>query len=153
MCIRDRHYARVIKQRLTDQYKQQWHTDLESSDRYTTFRTFKHEHKREGYLTEIKVTKYRKLFTRLRLGITELNNNKKYTQPDKTRICPFCSEIEDEEHFLLICPKYNSLRHKYISRHWISLNAVQTNDLLNDHYPHISLSVALYIDRALKRRE
>ena len=147
------YYAKVIKQRLIDQYKQQWHTDIENSDRYSTFRTFKHEHKREQYLTEIKVAKYRKLFTRMRLGITELNNNKVHTQPDKPRTCPFCNVIEDEEHFLLACPKYNHLRHRYITRHWITLNTVQPKDLLNDLYPHISLSVALYTDRALKRRE
>ena len=30
-------------------------------------------------------------------------------------LCPCCSMIEDEEHFIMYCPMYSSLRIKYVS--------------------------------------
>ena len=148
-----KYYSKALKQRLLDQYKQTWHTDIEASDRYTTYRSFKQEHKRAHYLTDIRVSKYRKLFTRMRFGITELNNNKRFTNPEQSRTCPFCTTDEDEEHFLLKCPTYNHLRHKYIAKHWITLNNVTVADLLGDSHKQLSVDTAIYIDRALRKRE
>ena len=36
------------------------------------------------------------------------------------RICSLCTrnEVEDEYHFLLICPAYNELRHSYLKKYY-----------------------------------
>ena len=143
----------MIKQRLIDQFKQNWHSMLETHDRYDTYRTFKDKHERERYITDIRIAKYRKQLTRLRFGITEINSNNKYTNPLKPKNCPFCNTPEDEEHFLLACPTYDSLRLKYISKHWLTLNNTTTTDLLQSDNKNITLRTALYIDKALCKRE
>lgn len=66
--------------------------------------------------------KYRKLITRLRLSSHDLkietgryDNLKRDCQK-----CDFCNinEIEDEFHFLLICPSLRSLREKYVKKYY-----------------------------------
>ena len=148
-----RNYAQRFKQTLTDQYKQDWHSTIEESDRFATYKAFKQEHKRENYLTDIKSSKQRKHLTRLRMGITEINNNQRFTSPNHPRSCPFCDDLEDEEHFLLRCPTYNRLRRQHISRHWITLNNVQYTDLLYNDNPNILRDTAVYTIRALALRE
>ena len=58
---------------------------------------------------------------------TGTHNNK----PLERRLCTYCSlnEIEDEYHFLIICPKYDNLRHNIFSYiNDINLNALSERD-------------------------
>ena len=50
---------------------------------------------------------------RFRFGINNLNNNKRYCGIIDTK-CPWCDEIENEQHFLIRCPVYKELRKKYL---------------------------------------
>ena len=47
-----------------------------------------------------------------RYGIDRVNRNERY--------CNFCNthDLEDEYHFLLICPSYNDKRKQYIKRYY-----------------------------------
>ena len=83
--------------------------------------TFKEDHEREAYLGNIKIPKFRRALTRLRFGVHELKDNRKYTNAQVSRQCPFCITEETAFHFLLECPTYNDLRIKYISKYWITL--------------------------------
>ena len=146
-------FIKIFKQRLIDQYKQTWHDKMTNSERYNIYKTIKEDHKKEEYLNYITIAKYRKTFTRLRLGIIELNYNKRFNDPNADKDCPFCREVETEEHFLLDCTSYNQLRFKYISRHWITLNNVNVNDLIANKNSEITKSTAQYAYHALRKRE
>ena len=68
---------------------------------------------KEGYLDQIRNTKYRQKLTKLRLSNHQLMIEKgRHMKLEKDeRICPVCSEgVEDEIHFLLNCKQYDSLR-------------------------------------------
>ena len=146
-------FTKIYKQRLIDQFKQSWHEKTTDSDRFNIYRTIKENHGKEEYLNFITIAKYRKSLTRLRLGITELNSNKRFNDPDPDTNCPFCELEETEEHFLLDCPNYNQLRFKYISKYWITLNNVSLHDLINNTNKEITKTTAQYIYHALRMRE
>ena len=118
-------FMKAFKQRLIDQFQQNWHAKLEGNIRYMVYAQIKQEWKKEEYLEYILISKYRKSLARLRMGTNELNCNKKFRFQGEPDVCPFCPIIEDEAHFLLECYMYRNLRYKYISRHWITLNNIE----------------------------
>ena len=146
-------FLRSIKQRLIDCYFQDWHSKLMDSERFAIYRQYKETHNREKYLESIKIFKFRKALTRLRLGITELNGNKRFRNPLADFNCPFCNEEENEIHFLIKCPMYKNIRSKYIEPKWITLNTVTLKDLVQNEDDKITAGVAAYCYYASKLRE
>ena len=143
------------KQRQIDIFWQEEHRDMEESRsrRFVKYLSFKEEHSREGYLGDIRIPKFRRALTRFRFGVTEIRANKRFTNPQAIRRCPFCIFDEDEEHFLLLCPAYKQLRDKYIARHWITLNNITLKDLLANENVNITRGVAAYIYYAMLQRD
>ena len=146
-------FMKSFKQRLIDINWQDWHAKLSEKDRFATYRTFKADHNREEYLNLITVTKFRRIFTRIRLGIIDINENKKFRNPLAVRTCPFCTENETELHVIFSCPSYNSLRTKYINKHWPNPNNVSLEELLNCSQQDKLQDLAMFLLYALKRRE
>ena len=78
------------------------------------YRTFKHHFSYEKYLDTLN-RNYARALTRLRISAHNLaiergRYTRPYTPPDE-RICPHCpNNIQDEQHFLLVCSKYNNDR-------------------------------------------
>ena len=83
-----------------------------------TYRQFKQFPQGEKYLTLIPSKQARKDLTKLRISTHNLNIERLRYSPSHTRvppeerICNKCSlgEIEDEYHFIIICPHYKHLR-------------------------------------------
>ena len=146
-------FLSVFRQRMVDCYKQDWHSKLDESDRYITYRSFKSVHQPEKYLYDITISKFRKALTKIRLGINELRTNKRYTDTSAVTTCPFCSAEETEIHFLLMCPKYKSLRGKYIDKHYKDSSPVQLKTLLQNDNTAIMRDVAMFIHYSLRVRE
>ena len=73
----------------------------------------------ENYLTTIVNTKYRVALSKFRLSNHELmiEVGRHKGIPRTERFCPFCPNhtIEDEIHFLIICPTFNTLRNDTLS--------------------------------------
>ena len=146
-------FVKKFRQRLIDQFKQNWHEKITTRDRYNIYRTLKNEHKKEDYLNFITIIKYRKLLSKLRLGTLEIFYNRRFKDPEADTTCPFCEEIETEEHLLLDCPMYNNIRHKYLAKFWITLNNVNLTDLVTNKNAEIVKATAMYTYYALKYRE
>ena len=82
-----------------------------------TYALFKVVIGREDYLKEIKNVEIRKQLTKFRISDHNLMIEKgRHRGIDKClRFCPFCpNQVEDEIHFLVNCPAYNSLRKSLI---------------------------------------
>ena len=86
---------------------------------------FKHEFALEKYLSLQIENKYKVALTRFRTSSHDLFlETRRYDRTDRNlRICKSCnmSKIEDEFHFLLVCPMYRELRRKYLKAyfcHW-----------------------------------
>ena len=81
------------------------------------------------YLLQIKNRKYRQILSRIRLSSHQLAVEKgRHINIERNqRKCPLCiSDIEDEFHFILICPEYIDLRKTYIDKYF-TLNLVCIN--------------------------
>ena len=120
-----------------------------NSDRFSTYRRVKSIHVAEKYLNDITITKFRDTLIRLCFGINELKVNERYGSDNVTN--KNCSFLEDESHFLLHCPVYSAIRHKYIAEFTEMPHTL--NQLLETPSTFVSRKVEMYTVYALKCRE
>ena len=143
----------TIQTRIIDQYKQSWYTNINNSQRLLSYSMIKHNFQFEEYLDKIINSKYRKALTRFRISAHKLRieTGRHDNTPRENRICEQCNTntIENEYHFLLVCPRYRELRIKYIKRYffsWPTTNKFETL-LLSSNTKTIS-NVAKFIYHA-----
>ena len=105
-------FIKILKQRLCDCFLQNWHSHLDSSERFVLYNSFKSCLEREKYVDLISYNVYRCALARFRMGVSPLNAHKyRFASTDDARKCPFCTDqLEDENHLLFICPIYKDLR-------------------------------------------
>ena len=146
-----------IKLRILDIYKQTWYADINNSNRLETYNLYKHDFNLEKYLSCIKENKFRIALTRFRLSSHDLAiETGRYTNIDrKFRICTHCNMrvIENEYHFLIVCPKYITIRQKYLKPYffrWPTLNKF-TNLMTNTSTNAIN-NLAKYIYFSMQER-
>ncbi len=111
-------FMNIIRQRLHDNFVQCWSHRLNESTRalfYRSICTFEYQ----LYLDNITVRKFRVSLTKLRVSSHRLEIeagrwHKPVSKPFDQRKCMICNVLEDEFHFLMICPMYTELRRIYI---------------------------------------
>ena len=148
----------LIKQRIFDHYYQTWYTDINNSNRLITYARYKHEFNCENYLDFIANKKYKVAFTRFRLSSHDLQIERgRYENIARAeRICKCwnMSKIENEYHFLLVCPLFAELRRKFFKPyfcHWPNIN--KFDSLMMSKSKQAILDVAKFIYNALKLRK
>ena len=147
----------LIRQRILDTYKQTWYSEINNSSRLQSYSIFKHDFELERYLDLDIDKKYKLALTRFRTSSHKLmiEIGRYDNTPREQRICQFCnmSKVEDEYHFLLVCPNYRDLRRKFFKPyfcHWPTLMKFETLLCKTSKYSVTSLSKFLYF--AFKRR-
>ena len=60
--------------------------------------------------------------------------------------------VEDENNFLLVCPRYEEIRTRYLHKFWITLKGVEIKDSIVNQ-EQITITTAIYTFYALKLRE
>lgn len=115
----------LTKDKLCKSFQKFWYDfrqdTLESEHgKLITYFSFKHSFGREKYL-DLKEFKLRQALCKIRISAHPLQvetdrYSKKYIEKAK-RICKHCNldKVEDEEHFILECPKYNSERLQFFN--------------------------------------
>ena len=73
----------------------------------------------------------------------------------RNRVCPLCNsgEIEDEYHFVLICPFYVDLRVTLPTHYTVNPNRNKFNSLMRSNYPRVIKSIAFYVYNAFSQRD
>ena len=105
----------LLRQRLTDNFIQQWNNRLENSSRARTYSLF-HDFSYKVYLDYIMVEKFRNALSRLRMSSHRLAAeagrwwHKPQSIPFGERKCVNCGVVEDEFHFILECSLYIDIR-------------------------------------------
>ena len=147
----------TIKQRILDMYNQKWYSDINNSSRLNSYSLYKHEFIFEKYLNVITEPKYKIAMSRFRTSSRELRieTGRYDNTPREQRLCKSCNmnKIEDEFHFLLVCPKYRDLRCKYFKRyycHWPTLYKFENIMLSTSN--KVIVKLAKYIYHASKCR-
>jgi len=134
-----------MKTKLENQYIQSWNDKCNSEGKLNILYSIKKStYKRSSYLTNITDVLKRKFFTKLRLGCSKLNGHMFLTK-NRTNKCNYgCNEIETTEHFVSVCPEYNSIRMKYLDKFEQIVNgfdSLSTNQktlsILNLRFPNI----------------
>ena len=118
-----------IKLRIFDSYKQSWYGNINNSSRLQAYCIFKHNFELEKYLDVISEKKYKIALARFRTSSHNLAiETGRYDDTSRAdRICKSCNmkQIENEYHFLLVCPLYRDIRVKYFPPyfcHWPNIN-------------------------------
>ena len=109
-----------VKHRLRRLDEETWFASLwndknnVNGNKLRTYRLYKKDLITEPYLRAIMHRNKRRNFSRFRCGNLPLHiETGRYNKPStplNDRICPFCSSIETESHFLLNCTFYNDIR-------------------------------------------
>ena len=146
-----------FKQRLNDNFIQNWNSRLEESSRanfYTLFSNFDHQ----LYLETIKITKFRIALCKLRLSSHRLEIEVgRWAKPNRTpldqRKCRICNIVEDEFHFHLECELYKQIRKKHIKKYyWGRPNMIKLKELMQATNENILLNLAIFTEKAFKIR-
>ena len=116
-------FMTFLKQRLTDNFIQNWHSRLEESSRAIFYRSIA-SFQLQPYLQSLNVTKFRNAISKLRMASNRLEiETGRWVRvnervPVNERKCRLCNVMEDEYHFVIECNRYNELRKKYIPKYY-----------------------------------
>ena len=111
----------VIKQRLLDQSQQLIRSQISASPKFTYCKYLIDVYSIQYYLSKFIPVHLRKCITKFRLSSHNLTiETGRYIATDRSkRTCFSCvDEIEDEYHFIFVCPLYNSLRKQYVKPYY-----------------------------------
>ena len=119
------HFTSIFGERIRDTFISEWRTNLTSSSKLWLYKEIKqYQYVYEDYLDKILNIKHRQALTKLRCSshnlFIEMYRHGPCRKEKKDRICLSCNikDIEDEYHFLLICPAYQIIRQKLIKSYY-----------------------------------
>ena len=112
-------FLTIIRNTLRENYSQSWKNEMNSMSKLEIYRTLKHEIKPEQYVKAIYLTNsQRRYIAMCRAGILpiEIEKGRWRGKPREERLCKQCNTgvVEDMNHFLMDCPKYQEIRTKYL---------------------------------------
>ena len=114
-------FMMICKQRLNDQYLQEWNNIVDNSGDGTLYKHIKRELVYSEYLNIINIAKYRYSFARFvtrNHKLTIITERWARGRPYPERVCPECNILDDEFHCVLECTKYLDWRRKYIKKYY-----------------------------------
>lgn len=150
-------FISLFKQRLTDNFIQNWHSRIKESTRAIFYRSFA-SFQFQPYLDKINVNKYLQAFCKLRMSSHRLEvESGRWVRPNRIpldeRKCSFCQVLEDEFHFVIECPLYEVLRKKYIAKYfWTRPNMYKFIELINSTNTRYLRKLCIFIYQAFKLR-
>jgi hypothetical protein len=112
----------LIKQRLEDQFLQNWNSLVQNSSKAINYKTFKTEFKYKEYLNNLEIKdaillcRFRTTNNKLPMETGRWNNI-----PRENRKCKLCnrSQIGDEYHYIFECHYFNQKRKQSLSNYFI----------------------------------
>jgi len=113
---------------------------------------------RSSYLDLIENKKHRRIIAKMRLSSHKLliETGRHHNIDRNERICPLCNcnDIEDEYHFILICPQYLEERIKYIPEFYYKRPSMfKFIKLLNSSKKTTLRKLAIYCISCFKKRD
>ena len=147
----------VVKQRLTDQFIQNWNSRINNSNRvlfYKTITCFQFQ----PYLECFKMNNFFQSITRLRVSSYKLQiETGRWNRPIRTPIderkCYFCNVVEDEYHYVIECPIYTDLRKQFISvKFWRRPNMIKFIELIKTENKNVIRNLGMFIHKAFSLR-
>ena len=147
----------AIKQRLLDSTNQELMMSINTSTKLQSYCIFKVDTEQEPYLDTIKQPKFKFASSNFRLSSHPFYiETGRYTGiPKEERFCVFCimRSIENECHFLMICPHYVDIRRKYLPAYYCRWPTITKFKIIMQTKSRTLINnIAKFIYFALKRR-
>ena len=123
-----------LKQKLKDQYIQNWSSLVDQSSNGTNYRIFKNSFQMNTYFSYLNNRDSRILTAfRTRNHHLPVETGRWSSIALSERVCKFCqSEIGDEFHYILTCARFSEHRQKYIKPYYYrNPNTLKLNSLMN----------------------
>ena len=142
-------FIRILKERLNDNFIQNWNSELIESSRARTYVLFC-IFRLQPYLTCMMLEKFRISLSRLRMSShrskVETGRWQKPTAISfNERKCTLCLKLEDEFHFLLECSLYKDLRNKYVKKYsWKNTNMLKFIELTTSQNETIIKKLSMF---------
>ena len=115
-------FLSIFKQRLLDEFLQEWQRNLNNSSVLSLYRDIKSSFGFQTYLDKLVSRKLRIALTKLRVSGHSLRvHTGRYDRLERNmRVCQICNshELEDEYHFVFNCKPYHLLRNRYIKTYF-----------------------------------
>ena len=128
-------FKAVVKLKLTDQYHQQWGSNICNSNGCAIYRIIKHYFKMEKYLLVLPPNLSRPLCTFFTCNHLLPIQQGRYSGIDRQeRFCTLgdCNDIWGEFHYLFKCTFFQKARLKFISRYYfVRPNTLKMDQLFN----------------------
>ena len=148
-----------FKQRLIDMSRQTWHDDLLENKKLYLYQGYKDSLVFEKYFTFNLYFKHRIALTKFRCSNHKLAiEHYRHTNVARIeRFCKFCKNkqnvevIEDEVHFLLICPLYQNFRQLFLDKYINCMYNVNENfkNIMSSHKLQCIKDLSAYLYNAL----
>ena len=143
-----------FRNRLIDTFKQEWFGTLSNGTVLDMYRVFKPTIVYESYL-DLLPRSLRTQFVKLRISVHSLRiQTGRYGRnniPRNERYCVCCNsrDIEDEFHFVCICPCFSVLRQKYLKRYlYVNPSVFKYHQLLTSSDKNELVKLCKYIKEA-----
>ena len=138
----------ILKERLNDNFLQNWNSELIESLRVRTYVLFC-IFRLQPYLTCMMLEKFRISLSRLRMSSHRLKVDGRWQKPTaisfNERKCTLCLKLEDEFHFLLECSLYKDLRNKYVKKYsWKNTNMLKFIELTTSQNETIIKKLSMF---------
>lgn len=144
-------------QKLTDQALQDWNARCRENSKLCHYINFKQCFKVEKYINAIDVDKFRRCFANFRSSAHNLmiEKGRHFNITREDRVCIYCETvIEDEYHFMIICPLYSNLRSMYLPVYYFQYPSVEKfYDLMSTENVSLLRNLSMYIYNSFKERE
>jgi hypothetical protein len=147
-----------IVQRIHDTYVQLWFAQISSYSKLDTYSLFKTSFAYEKYLDAVSNKSHRECLTRLRCSSHKLFVEEgRYRNIDRNeRICKLCNMnvVENEFHFLLVCPFYRELRITCLPKYYNTWPTIQKfKNIVETKQKSLLVKLAKFIFLANKKRD
>ena len=141
----------MCKKRVIDAFLQKWYNDMNMCNYLPMLKYYKINFGYEVYLDTLP-SKLRNILTKLRLSShklrIELDRYNRNRTPRELRYCILCNvnDVEDEYHFVLVCPAFTGLRKKYIEAYYYkNPSAFKFCELLKPDKKNILYKLSKYL--------
>ena len=157
--VTPKNFCLSFKNRIVDCFVQKWNNDILLCSVLCSYKHFKTVFAFENYL-DIVPKNLRYFLTKLRLSSHPLRiETGRYgrNRVDRhLRYCTLCdkNDIEDEYHFLFVCPAYNEIRKRFMNRQfYVRPNFIKFCEMFKSEKKEILTNVSKYIKEALEHRK
>ena len=125
--------VKSFSQKVTDLFVQSWHADVNKTANASFYKTVKSNFHQMQFLPRLPIHLCRILLLfKTRNHRLPVEIGRWHSVSAHERVCPYCVDIGDEYHYLLICPTFTNERKMYIKRYYYTRpNTLKLSELFN----------------------